>query len=202
MKIKPNTGVPFETSPSFEEDMGKALDDNLRTHERSPAEVLAENERNHPPKPKRTSPAKRVKRAERIKKVLKDVEERKDRLLTAYKAAGGIDGLVDRAVLMPDDVTHKGNEYTGFSVSYYQLPINHPTTPGREPYVVECNDVIEALGMSYAEGNVFKALWRKCAARQGKSKRGYTDGKYDAEKMVFFSQRVLDDEITPKGNKA
>ena len=197
MKIKPNTGVPFETSPSFEEDMEKALDDNLRTHVPNLSDTVVGVVTK-----RRTSPAKRVKRAERIKKVLKDVEERKDRLLTAYKAAGGIDGLVDRAVLMPDDVTHKGNEYTGFSVSYYQLPINHPTTPGREPYVVECNDVIEALGMSYAEGNVFKALWRKCAARQGKSKRGYTDGKYDAEKMVFFSQRVLDDEITPKGNKA
>lgn len=196
--MKPTTDTPFEA------DIGNALEDSLRTHASTTTGVMTIEEYNakHFPKTKRMSPAKRVKRAEKIKKVLKDVEERKDTLRKAYEKAGGIDGLVDRAVLMPDDVTHKGNEYTGFSVSYYQLPINHPTTPGREPYVVECNDVIEALGMSYAEGNVFKALWRKCAARQGKSKRGYTDGKYDAEKMVFFSQRVLDDEITPKGNKA
>jgi len=120
----------------------------------------------------RTHPAKRLARAEKIAKVLADVR-----------------GTVDT------------REHTGFSVNYYQLPISHPTTPGRKPYTVECNDVIEALGMSYAEGNVLKALWRRCAARQGQSKRGYNDGKYDAEKMVFFSQRVLDDEVTSKGKK-
>jgi len=129
-----------------------------------------------------------------------------------YETAGGFDGLIERAkrvdrakkiakVLTEQRGTVDTREHTGFSVNYYQLPISHPTTPGRKPYTVECNDVIEALGMSYAEGNVLKALWRRCAARQGQSKRGYTDGKYDAEKMVFFSQRVLDDEVTSKGKK-
>lgn len=86
-------------------------------------------------------------------------------------------------------------EYTGGSVSYYQLPIQNPTTSGREPYTAECNDIIEALGMNYAEGNAFKALWRRAAARTlGLTKVGYTDGLYDAEKVVFFGQRLVKQE--------
>lgn len=199
--MKPTTDTPFEA------DIGNALENSLRTHHAAGNIVAGSEFERTATKNKRTPPAKRVKRAEKIKKVLKDVEERKEVLRDAYEKAGGFNGLVDRAVLVSNqpmtvEEYNATREYTGLSVSYYQLPINHPTTPGREPYTCECNDIIEALGMSYAEGNVFKALWRKCAARQGKSKRGYTDGKYDAEKMVFFSQRVLDDEITPKGNKA
>jgi hypothetical protein len=85
-------------------------------------------------------------------------------------------------------------EYTGNSVSYYSIPVVDPTTPGRDAYVAECNDIIEALGMNYAEGNVLKALWRICAARKGLSKRGYSDGVYDAEKINFFGQRILLDQ--------
>lgn len=82
-------------------------------------------------------------------------------------------------------------EHTGGSVSYYQVDVAHPTTDGRAPYTAECNDLIEALQMNYAEANVLKALWRICAARLGRSKRGYDDGVYDAEKIGFFGERVL-----------
>lgn len=86
-------------------------------------------------------------------------------------------------------------EYTGGSVSYYKVQIKNPTTHGNEPYMAECNDIIEALGMNYAEGNAFKALWRRASARTlGKSKQGYTDGLYDAEKVVFFGQRLIEQE--------
>ena len=81
-------------------------------------------------------------------------------------------------------------EYTGGSVSYYKVPVRHPTSGG-EPYDAECNDLIEALGMNFAEGNAFKAIWRLCAARRGLSKRGYDEGVYDAEKVVFFGQRMV-----------
>lgn len=83
------------------------------------------------------------------------------------------------------------SEYTGGSVSYYSVAVKTPTTKGRSPYVAECNDIIESLGMDYAEGNAFKAIWRMCAARSGKAKRGYTDGLYDAEKVVFFGERMV-----------
>lgn len=81
-------------------------------------------------------------------------------------------------------------EYTGGSVSYYKVPVSHPTSGG-DPYDAECNDLIEALGMNFAEGNAFKAIWRLCAARRGLSKRGYDEGVYDAEKVVFFGQRMV-----------
>ena len=85
-------------------------------------------------------------------------------------------------------------EYTGGSVSYYRVDITNPTSGGGK-YSAECNDIIEALGMNYAEGNAFKAIWRRCAARTlGKGKEGYKDGKYDAEKVVFFGQRMVAQE--------
>ena len=86
-------------------------------------------------------------------------------------------------------------EYTGGSVSYYTVIVDYPTTPGLPRYAAECNDIIEALGMNYAEGNAFKALWRRAAARNlGLAKRGYTDGLYDAEKVVFFGSRLVAQE--------
>ena len=90
-------------------------------------------------------------------------------------------------------------EYTGGSTSYYKVWIDNPTSiHEQEPYQSECNDVIEALGMNYAEGNAFKALWRKAAARQGKKKKGYDNGLYDSEKVRFFGERLV---IQSKTNK-
>lgn len=88
-------------------------------------------------------------------------------------------------------ITIAAPEHTGGSVTYYQVPITNPTTPGRAAYIAECNDIIEALGMNYAEGNAFKALWRMSAARKGLGKVGYIDGLYDAEKVVFFGERIV-----------
>lgn len=79
---------------------------------------------------------------------------------------------------------------TGGSSDYYKVKIEKPTTEFKLPYEAECNDIIEALNMSFAEGNVFKALWRRAAARLDNGKPG-TTSKYDAEKMVFFSKREL-----------
>lgn len=91
-------------------------------------------------------------------------------------------------------------EYTGKSVSYYRVMVTNPTHPELPPYEAECNDIIEALQMSFAEGNAFKAIWRRCAARAlGKVKKGYDDGLYDAEKVVFFGERMVAIE---KGRKS
>lgn len=82
-------------------------------------------------------------------------------------------------------------EYTGGSVSYYKVDIKDPIS-NPVPYVVECGDVIEALGMDFNEGNAFKAIWRKCAARTlNKAKAGYKDGLYDSEKVVYFGERMV-----------
>lgn len=83
------------------------------------------------------------------------------------------------------------DEYTGGSVNYYKLLVENPTTLDNA-YEVECNDIIEALDMNYAEGNAFKAIWRKCAARKfGVKKKGYDNGLYDSEKVVFFGDRMV-----------
>lgn len=79
---------------------------------------------------------------------------------------------------------------TGGSSDYYKVRIERPTSGG-EPYVAECNDIIEALAMNFAEGNAFKAIWRMAAARQGNGKPGNT-ALYDAEKVVFFGQRLVE----------
>lgn len=83
-------------------------------------------------------------------------------------------------------------EYTGGSSSYYTIHIRNPTTEGRPAYDAECNDIIEALDMNYAEGNAFKALWRRAAARMGMRKKGYDNGLYDAEKVEFFGKRLVE----------
>lgn len=83
-------------------------------------------------------------------------------------------------------------EYTGGSSSYYTVHVKNPTTEGRPAYDAECNDIIEALGMNYAEGNAFKGLWRRAAARKGLRKKGYDNGLYDAEKVEFFGKRLVE----------
>lgn len=84
-------------------------------------------------------------------------------------------------------------EFSGGSVDYYKVRIQNPTTKHTLPYTAECNDIIEALGMSYAEGNAFKAIWRSCAARTlGKLKKGQDgEGLYDAQKVEFFGGRMV-----------
>lgn len=77
---------------------------------------------------------------------------------------------------------------TGASSGYYRVDIDRPIEG--DPYTAECLDVIMALGMTFAEGEAFKALWRKAAARQGKVKAGNT-ALYNAEKVAFFGQQMV-----------
>ena len=86
---------------------------------------------------------------------------------------------------------------TGGSSSYYTVYIKNPVSEGKElengiqePYVAECYDICKALGMTIDEFNIFKAIWRSAAARQGNGKPG-AKALYDAEKMVFFSTENL-----------
>lgn len=90
-------------------------------------------------------------------------------------------------------------EYTGLSSSYYVVEVKHPTS-ATPPYFAECNDIIEVLGMNYAEGNIFKAIWRICAARTlNKHKKGNTS-KYDIEKLYFFAKRLYELELAREEN--
>lgn len=80
-------------------------------------------------------------------------------------------------------------EYSGNSVDYYKVKVDNPTTQ-ESPYSAEANDIIEALGLTFAEGNLLKAVWRIAADRKGLKKKG-NNSVYDAEKLVFFAHRVL-----------
>ena len=83
-------------------------------------------------------------------------------------------------------------EHTGGSVNYYKVLVSNPTTLD-QPYYAEANDIIESLGLTFAEGNLLKAVWRIAADRNGKKKKG-NNSVYDAEKLVFFAERILSRE--------
>ena len=79
-------------------------------------------------------------------------------------------------------------EHTGGSVNYYKVTVDKPVNPDLTPYTAECLDIALKLGMTIEEFNVFKAIWRTAAERTlGLAKDG-NNAKYDAEKMVFFSE--------------
>ena len=81
---------------------------------------------------------------------------------------------------------------SGAHASYYEVSILYPK--GGFPYHAECQDIIEALGMDFNEGNAFKALWRRAAARLGKVKKGNENPLYDAQKIAFYGNRILKKE--------
>ena len=109
----------------------------------------------------------------------------------AYTEEGNPDDLYfkdDEGVLRSSFLAEWGGdtteEHTGGSSSYYDLKVGDTT--------IKCLDIIEGLGMSYNEGNILKAVWRIAAAKQGKTKKG-NNMHYDAEKVVFFGERLLEE---------
>lgn len=72
---------------------------------------------------------------------------------------------------------------------YYRVDVAEPISPEVQPYTAECADIIEALGMTFNEGEAFKALWRLAAARQGRGKPGAAP-QYDADKVAHYGARV------------
>jgi hypothetical protein len=78
----------------------------------------------------------------------------------------------------------------GGKVNYYLVQVQHPQRPEQLPYQAECEDIIQALGMDFNEGCIFKALWRSANARRG---NGKPDHKmlYDAEKILHYAHRNL-----------
>lgn len=83
-------------------------------------------------------------------------------------------------------------EKTGGSVDYYTARVRQESTvDGRDGYTVQCLEVIETLGMTFAEGEAFKAIWRSCAARTLGKLKADNDARYNAEKVVFYGGRML-----------
>ena len=79
-------------------------------------------------------------------------------------------------------------ENSGDDVNYYLCPVPHPKR--LDPYTAECEDIIEALDMTFAEGSAFKSIWRSCAERTlGLKKAGNTSIR-DAEKVIYYGRRM------------
>lgn len=74
--------------------------------------------------------------------------------------------------------------------NYYVVSIKNPQRKEQEPYQAECEDIIQALNMTFDEGCAFKALWRNAAARMGKGKPG-NSSVYESEKIVHYANRIL-----------
>lgn len=84
-------------------------------------------------------------------------------------------------------MSSKANEQlTGGKVNYYLAQVEHPQREDQMPYRAECDDIIRALNMTFAEGCEFKAIWRTAAARLGNGKPGQK-ALYDAEKRMHYA---------------
>lgn len=71
---------------------------------------------------------------------------------------------------------------------YYLVEVPNPAMPGLPPYVAECQDVIAALELTFAEGEALKALWRAARLRQGFGKPG-ASLDYDFDKVAHYGVR-------------
>lgn len=119
--------------------------------------------------------------------------------VTGFMTYDEVELPTEPAVLVepPAHFTTEPVALTGGSVDYYKFMVEDPTT-AEAPYFIEVNDLIEAAGMNFAEGNIVKAIARIAGIRNGKGKPGVT-GVYDAEKVVFFGDRVLKQQLRLAG---
>lgn len=81
-------------------------------------------------------------------------------------------------------------ELTGGKTNYYLVRVSHPQRQEQAPYQAECEDIIEALELTFDEANIFKEIWRGANARKNNGKPGHTT-KYGAEKIAHYAQRIL-----------
>lgn len=82
------------------------------------------------------------------------------------------------------------SQKTGGSVDYYKCHVADPISGG-PAYTAESIDIIEALGMTFAEGEAFKAIWRTCTGRMGGVVKADNKALYNAEKVEFFGARMV-----------
>jgi hypothetical protein len=85
----------------------------------------------------------------------------------------------------------QGKEISGGRVNYYLANVEHPQREEQPPYQAECEDLIDVLGLTPDEANIFKEIWRTANERtHGKGKEGNTPLRA-AQKCVHYSGRLL-----------
>lgn len=80
------------------------------------------------------------------------------------------------------------DQSSGGDNDYWVARIDNPKR--LTPYQAECEDLIEHFQMTFAEGNAFKALWRKGMDRVAKGKPGDTPLR-NAEKVAYYGARMV-----------
>lgn len=93
--------------------------------------------------------------------------------------------------ICPECLAGVTEQKTGGSVDYYKCHVADPIDPNAKPYTAESIDIIEALGMTFAEGEAFKAIWRTCTGRMGGAVKADNKALYNAEKVEFFGARMV-----------
>lgn len=88
-------------------------------------------------------------------------------------------------------------ELTGGFVNYYLVEVPFPQREDQEPYRAECEDIIDALELTFDEANIFKELWRSANARKHNGKPGHS-AKYGAEKIMHYANRVYRKATLPE----
>ena len=91
-----------------------------------------------------------------------------------------------------EDAFERGKQSGGGKLpitSYYHVHIDEPASKELAPYTAECADIIEALNMTFNEGEAFKAIWRMASARMGNGKEG-NNQLYDADKIAHYGSRI------------
>lgn len=82
-------------------------------------------------------------------------------------------------------------EDSGSHCEYYHCEVKHPQNPNQKVgYIANCEDIIQALGLTFDEGCEFKSIWRRGRGRQGFVKAESTALR-DAIKAVHYAKRVL-----------
>lgn len=84
--------------------------------------------------------------------------------------------------------TSSDDQSSGGDNDYWVASIDNPKR--LDPYSAECEDLIEYFQMTFAEGNAFKALWRKGMDRVAKGKPGDTPLR-NAEKVAYYGARMV-----------
>lgn len=87
------------------------------------------------------------------------------------------------------ELGRRGDDTSGGKTSYYLCRVKNPQREEQQSYQAECEDIIEALELTFDEGNIFKEIWRTANARKGNGKPGNTP-KRAAEKILHYAGRI------------
>lgn len=93
-------------------------------------------------------------------------------------------------------------EDSGGHCKYYHAQVDHPENPNQEgvPYEANCEDIIQALGLTFDEGCEFKSIWRRGNARLGFEKANCSADR-DSAKALHYAGRVHRLELRKKARK-